>query len=346
MGDQLPPHDAGVGALIQQPGKRTQPLAGVFRRDRFQHGQQPILGHQTQHLAHLRSGDWAAGGHLFQERQRVTQRSVRVTRDQSQCLRLDLYPLRFGYVGDVLGDGLVGDGTESEMLAAGDDGRRQLVRLGRRQHEDDVRRRFLQRLEQCVESRLGEHVRLVYRVDLVAGLSWLEANPLLQFPHIVHAGVGGSVDLDQVHQPSLVDRPADSTLVAGPPVLRSQTIDRLGQQTGARRLPRPPRAGEEVGVDHPVVPQRIAQRLDDVILAYYFVEGLGTPLAVQHQVSSSSSREPSRAPASSSRRKMTGPRVSLRRWAMPSRTVAYSRPSPLPAKRSKRHLRRWRWRPR
>ena len=47
------------------------------------------------------------------------------------------------------------------------DRRRHLVRVGRRQDEDDVRRRLLERLEQRVERRVGQHVHLVDEVDLV-----------------------------------------------------------------------------------------------------------------------------------------------------------------------------------
>jgi hypothetical protein len=63
------------------------------------------------------------------------------------------------------------DRPEVESLAAGQDRRRQAPRLRGRQHEDDVRRRLLQRLEERVEGRLGQHVDLVDDVDLAPPLA-------------------------------------------------------------------------------------------------------------------------------------------------------------------------------
>jgi len=53
------------------------------------------------------------------------------------------------------------DRVKAEMLAARPDGLRNVLRLGRGHHEDDMRWRFFQRLQQCVESRIGNLVRLV-----------------------------------------------------------------------------------------------------------------------------------------------------------------------------------------
>ena len=61
----------------------------------------------------------------------------------------------------------------SKVLAARQDGRRDLVELGRGEDEDHVRRRLLEGLEEGVEGLRGEHVDFVDDVDLVAAVAGL-----------------------------------------------------------------------------------------------------------------------------------------------------------------------------
>src|SRR3989304_1176362 len=89
--------------------------------------------------------------------------------------------------------------AEGEALTARGDGRRQLVRFGGRQDEDDVRRRLLQRLEEGVEGRLRQHVHLVDEVDLVVAGAGREGDLLAQAADLVDAAVARRVQLDEVH---------------------------------------------------------------------------------------------------------------------------------------------------
>jgi len=57
--------------------------------------------------------------------------------------------------------------VEVEPLRAAADRVEQLVRLGRREDEDDVLRRLFERLEQGVPRRAGQHVRLIEDVDAI-----------------------------------------------------------------------------------------------------------------------------------------------------------------------------------
>ena len=81
-----------------------------------------------------------------------------------------------------------------------------LVQLGRRHHEDDVRRRLLHRLEEGVERRRGELVHFVDDEDLVA----IAGGPHLQpaddhLTDVVDAGVRRGVDLEHVEVAALGD---------------------------------------------------------------------------------------------------------------------------------------------
>jgi hypothetical protein len=90
------------------------------------------------------------------------------------------------------------DRVKAEVLAARADGLRNVLGLRRGHHEDDVRRRLFQRLEQRVEGGFGDLVRLVENVDLVPVARGGVAGRVAQFANLVDAAVGGRVDLDHV----------------------------------------------------------------------------------------------------------------------------------------------------
>ncbi len=58
--------------------------------------------------------------------------------------------------------------------------------------------RLLERLQERVPGRLGEHVGLVEDVHLVASGHGREGDRLAQFADVVHRVVGGGVHLDHV----------------------------------------------------------------------------------------------------------------------------------------------------
>ncbi len=85
------------------------------------------------------------------------------------------------------------------MLAARPDRLRNILWLRRRQHEDDVVRRLLQRLEQSIEGGVGNLVSFVENVNLEAVTRRAVARRLAQFTNFVDAAIGGGVDLDHVN---------------------------------------------------------------------------------------------------------------------------------------------------
>ncbi len=89
-------------------------------------------------------------------------------RDQRDGAVVDLDLLGVGDPADHLGDLLERGALEVEALAAIDDRRHHLLRLGGGEDEDGVRRRLLERLQEGVPGLLGEHVGLVEDVDLPA----------------------------------------------------------------------------------------------------------------------------------------------------------------------------------
>ena len=105
---------------------------------------------------------------LLEGGDRVAHSARRVARDERQRGVGDVEALAVGDDAQAAGDVVDADAAEVEALAARLDGLGHLVRMRRGEHEDDVARRLLERLEQRVERRRREHVHLVDDVDLVA----------------------------------------------------------------------------------------------------------------------------------------------------------------------------------
>ena len=109
--------------------------------------------------------------------------------------------------------------SKFEVLGARANGRHDLVRVGRREHEHDVRRRLLQRLQQRRRRRLAQLVDLVEDVDLPAA-----RRPVPRaggdVADVVDAVVRCGVEFGDVERRSLGDGDATRTPVTGVAVER------------------------------------------------------------------------------------------------------------------------------
>ena len=110
-----------------------------------------------------------------------------------------------------------------------------------------MRRRFLERLEQRIESAPREHVHFVQEVHLEARAQGHVGGLLPQLADVIDAGVRRGVDLDEVHLGTRVGGDATLALAAGFDRRALLTVQRLGEQPGGGRLACPARAAEEVG---------------------------------------------------------------------------------------------------
>ena len=182
------------------------------------------------------------------------------------------------------GDLLERRAVEVEAVAAVDDRGRHLVRLGGGEHEDDVRRRLLQRLQERVPRRGREHVRLVEDVDAA------RARPSGRARRS-RAARGCRRPSCSRRRPS---RPRRARCRSRWPGRRGRPgeksiaraavgVQRAGQELGHRGLAGAARADEQVGVVHLPELDRVAQRADDVLLADHLVERPGAVTAVQRE---------------------------------------------------------------
>ena len=170
---------------------------------------------------------------------------------------------------------------EEEGLAARAHGPEHLVELGRAEDEDEVRRRLLDQLQERVPRGVGELVRLVEDVDLEAALDRLEDDVLADLADVVDPALARGVHLDHVERRAACDRDAR---VAG--LVRGRrrallAVERLGEDACERGLPGAARAGEEVGLAHLVVLDRVAEGPDYGLLADDLVEVLRPVLPVE-----------------------------------------------------------------
>ena len=186
--------------------------------------------------------------------------------------------------GDALQHGcelLHGRAAEVEAVAAVDDGRQHLLRLGRGEHEDGSRRRLLERLEERVPRLRGQHVRLVEDVDLRAARDRCERDLVAQLADVVDGVVRRGVHLDHVERRGALNR---HTRLADPARLDRRPVHAVhagGEDLRHRRLAGPARAHEQVGVMHLSLLDRVAQRADDMLLPDDVREGAGTVTTVE-----------------------------------------------------------------
>src|SRR4029077_16419008 len=149
------------------------------------------------------------------------------------------------------------------------------------EHEDEMRRRLLDQLQERVPGSGRELVRRVEYVDLVALLDRLEDDAVPNLTDVVDAALRGGVHLDHVERRAGRDRTARVARAVGSRRRALSAVEALGEDARHRGLARAARAGGEVGLPHRVRRDRVRQRPDDRLLPDDLREGLGTVLAVE-----------------------------------------------------------------
>ena len=181
-------------------------------------------------------------------------------------------------------DVLRGDPPEFIALAAGEDGERDLFRLGGGEDEEHVLGRLLQRFQQRVEGLLREHVHFVDDVHLFPAHRGERPHRFLQGADLLDAAVRGGVDLVHVEGGAAGDLPAGAACIARIGTVPVLAVHRLGEDLCHTRFARAARAGEEVRMGEPVLLYRPAERERNVFLPHHLREGLGAPFAVQREI--------------------------------------------------------------
>ena len=189
---------------------------------------------------------------------------------------------------DARADQRHGEALEVELQAAREHRDRQLLRVGGREQELHMRRRFFERLQQRVEGVRREHVDFVDEVDLVPAAGGRVLHVLEQLARVVDLGARGRIDFDEIDEPAFIDLATGGAFPARGRPRRHFAIEALGEDARDGGLAHAAGAGEEEGVMDAVGGERVGERLQHMLLAGELLEALGAPFTgecgVAHRV--------------------------------------------------------------
>ena len=231
----------------------------------------------------------AEGNRLIRERQRIAHGAARRARQQMQRPRLGRNALRTQHMLQVGKHGFRHHRAQIELQTAAQHRHRHLLRIGRGQHELEIFGGLFQRLQHGVEGGIGQHVHFVDHEDLEAALHRLVDGLFQQTLHLVHATVGGGIELDVIDKAAGIDLGtglAHTTRLGRDLTMavRPGTVQRLGQNARYRGLADTTRTGEHVGMVQALRVQGIGQRLHHVLLPHHFEEAARTIFAGEDQI--------------------------------------------------------------
>ena len=238
---------------------------GAVHRGRIPVGQGIHGGVQERQIRHAKQRQGkvvgqpvrpGAGEHLVQNRQRVARGPTAGADDQWVHVLVHVDALFRHHMLHQLTHRLRRKQAERVVVGARADRVQHLLRLGGGEDEDEVRGRLLHDFQQGVVALFRDHVGLVDDEDAVARLRRREQRALAQLAHVLHAAVGGGIQLHHVQVAGAARRQrhagfAHSARRRRRPV---HAVQRARQNARRRRLAAAARAGEEVRVrDPPVV---------------------------------------------------------------------------------------------
>ena len=230
----------------------------------------------------LRNDAAAVNGELFKRRQSVTHAATRMTNNKIDSCVLVGKALIFADVDQVLCHLVSGNGAEVKALHAGQNSRKNFLRIGGAHDKRHVRRRLLQRLEQGVKCRRGKHMHLVDDVDLaLAAHGSVTSARNNFFSHVINACVRSGVNLKDVWMLT-----SSNQLAVLASAIRQMTRslvaeDSFCQQASHSGLACAARSAEQVCVAELLLQDRSLKGADHVLLANYLLKRLRTILCIQ-----------------------------------------------------------------
>ncbi len=167
-----------------------------------------------------------------------------------------------------------GNAVKIEALAATQNGRQNLLRLGRGENKFHMRRRFFERLQKGVERRRRQHVHFVDEINFVTTLRRRITNVLAQLAHVLDAIVAGAIDLDHVEAVAAGDLAAIVALSAWRDGRSFEAIEGFGQNTRGRCFADAAWPDKQIRMRQPVLCDGVFQRTRDMRLPDEIVESL------------------------------------------------------------------------
>ena len=284
VGEEFLEQALEVATGVVLPADFMEHGRGVALEDGLGEGCDGAPGGEAEDVEDVFLGDLLAleGDDLVERGFGVAQAAVGAAGDGEEGFVGDLPVFGFGDFAEAPGDFLEPDAAEVEALAAGEDGDGDLVDVGGREEELDVRGRLLEGLEEGVEGARGEHVDFVDDVDFVGAAGGGVAGVLAELADLVDVVVAGAVDFDDVEAVAGGDFAAGVALVAGfGAVAAVHAVEGLGEQAGGGGLAGAAGPDEDVGMGDAAGLDGAGQRLDDRLLAHDLVEFLRAPFSRQ-----------------------------------------------------------------
>ena len=101
---------------------------------------------------------------------------------------------------------------------------------------------------------------------------------------IVHAVVGGCINLSDIHKIACIDRTAVLTFITGALFGRMQAVDCFGKDLSRRCLSCPPGPGKQIRMPDPVLQDLIAKSLYHMFLPFDLIKSLRSEFSVKGNV--------------------------------------------------------------
>lgn len=149
--------------------------------------------------------------------------------------------------------------------------------------EDGMRRRLFKGFKQGVRGAGTQHVNFVNDVDLVPRFVRSVINSFPEVADIIHAGVAGGVNFNDIQSSAFGDCLTHLAGIAGFTLAFSgETVDRLGENASGAGLAGTAWTAEKIGMRNMAAAQGVLQRLGRLFLADHVGQGLRTPPAIKN----------------------------------------------------------------
>ena len=284
---QLPAQQPQVVAALDGTLDQRKRRRRVFADHSLEHVEHQVTADEAEHRDDILDGDRITRkrAHLVEGAERVAHAAFTGPRQQQQAGLGDFDLLFAGDLTQLLGHYLRGDRAELVDLRARQHRVWNLVLLGRRHHENDVRRRFFNRFQQRVERRRRQHVDFVDDEDLVAIADRRDRQAFDDhLADVVDAGVRGGVDFQHVDVTAFgnLDTRVAHAARVGRRALRA--AERPRQDARGRRLATATRARQHERLGDAFALERVLEGARDRLLPEHILELLRTPLAGENLV--------------------------------------------------------------
>ncbi len=262
--------------------------AGIVPRQKSVHKAETVLVVKHVEIVHhiLGTDVRAAEGHsLVEYGQRVAHRPVSLVGYDMQRLVVDADTLLSGDVAQIAHYVRDADALEVVGLAAAEYRRDYLVLLGGGEDEYGVCWRLLKRLEEGVERGLAQHMHLIDDIDRIASHLRRYLHLVHQGLDVLHAVIGGGIQLVYAVGTPLLERTARLALPAGFHIrTRSGAVDGLREDARRRSLADPARAAEKIGVGQLSPAYGVLESPGDIVLTYKGLETVRAILAGRYYI--------------------------------------------------------------